>query len=53
MNKGETISYAILKEVSRYNFMEWLKEWDISPNDFNIFINAGVKAMNEEQNNAN
>lgn len=52
MTKGETISYAILKEVSRYSFMEWLEEWDINVNEFNIFINAGVKAINEGQNNA-
>ena len=53
MTKGEKISYAILKEVSRYNFIKWLKEWNISPNEFKTFINAGVKAINEEQNNAN
>jgi hypothetical protein len=51
MTKGETISYAIFKEVSRYNFMEWLKEWNISPNDFNTFINAGVRAINEREQN--
>ena len=53
MTKGETISYAILKEVSRYSFIDWLKEWGISAEDFNAFINAGNKAINEEQNNAN
>lgn len=51
MTKGEKISYAILKEVSRYSFIDWLKEWGISEEDFNVFINAGTKAINERKDN--
>ena len=48
MTKGENIAYAIKKEVSRFDFMEWLEEWEISQEDFQKFIEAGIKAVNKK-----
>lgn len=52
MNKGENIAYAIEKEVSRFSLKEWLKEWGISEEDFDKFIQAGVAAFSEEESDS-
>lgn len=48
MDKGNKIAYAIFKEVSRFSFYEWLKEWDIEEADWDKFIKAGVEVFNNE-----
>ena len=50
MDKGNKIAYAIFKEVSRFSFYEWLKEWDIEEVDWDKFIKAGVEVFNNEDN---
>ena len=49
MNKGEKIKYAIFKEVSKFSFREWLEEWKIDKEDWDKFMEAGEKALNEEK----
>lgn len=46
--KGEVIEYAIFKEVSRYNFIEWLDEWGITMDEWDKFMEAGKKAFAED-----
>lgn len=48
MDKGNKIAYAIFKEVSRFSFYEWLKEWDIEEADWDKFIKEGVEVFNNE-----
>lgn len=45
---GETIAYAIFKNVSEYSFIEWLETWGISEEDWNLFIEAGKEAVNKK-----
>lgn len=47
MSKGEKIKYAIFKEVSRYSFREWLESWEIDKADWDKFMEAGKKALDE------
>lgn len=47
-NTGPKIQMAIEKEVSRYSFVKWLEEWDISEVDWDKFMEAGKAAFNEE-----
>ena len=48
MTKGETIAYALAKEACRYSLTEWLEEWEISPEDFDKFMEAGKAAVDME-----
>ena len=48
MTKGETIAYALAKEACRYSLTEWLEEWEISPEDFDKFMEAGKAAVDTE-----
>lgn len=47
MKKGEKIKYAIFKEVSSYSFREWLEVWEIDKADWDKFMEAGRKALDE------
>ena len=49
MDKGETIAYAIFKNVSEYSFINWLEEWGISREEWELFMEAGKTAVNEKQ----
>lgn len=49
MTKGERISYAIDKEVCRYSLVEWCEEWGIDMDDYEKFLEAGAKALPEEE----
>ena len=51
MKKGETIKYAITKEVSRYSFREWLETWEIDKADWDKFMEAGRKVLDEDEPN--
>lgn len=45
MSKGETIAYAIKKECSSWNLVEWCKNWDITIDEFNAFLRFGKEAF--------
>lgn len=47
MTKGETIAYAIEKEMRRNNLEELLKYWEISYEDYKKFIQAGMHGVDE------
>lgn len=52
MKKGEEIKYAIIKEVSRYSFVEWLESWGINREDWDKFMEAGKNALDGEDKEA-
>lgn len=45
MTSGENIENAIFKCVSEFSFIEWLETWDISRDDWKMFIDAGRTAV--------
>lgn len=47
MTNGENILEAILDEVARFSFLDWLNEHDISEVDFGKFLEAGKKAVDD------
>lgn len=47
MTKGQQIEYAIFKAVSEYSFVDWLKTWEISKEDWKRFIDAGKAALDK------
>ncbi len=49
MTKGERISYAINKEVCRFSLVDWCEEWGIDMDDYEKFMEAGEKALPEEE----
>ena len=49
MTKGERIEYAIMKEVTRYSFVEWCEEWDISEEEWEKFMTAGKEVLPQEE----
>ena len=49
MTKGERICYAIDKEVCRFSLVEWCEEWGIDKDDYEKFMEAGAKALPEEE----
>lgn len=49
MTKGERISYALDKEVCRNSLIEWCEEWEIDMGDYYKFLEAGEKALPEEE----
>ena len=51
MTKGERIAYAIEKEVCRWSLNEWLETWEISREDFQAFMTAGVAGVDQVANN--
>ena len=49
MTNGENILEAIFDEVARFSFLDWLNDHDISEVDFGKFMEAGKKAVDEEE----
>ena len=49
MTKGERIEMAILDELARFCFTEWLADQEIDENDYATFMEAGAKALPEEE----
>ena len=49
MTKGETISNAIYKEVAKANLESWLGHLRIDLADLEIFLKAGIKAIDKEE----
>ena len=47
MTKGEKIAYAIEKEMCRNNLEELLEYWEISYEDYEKFIKAGINGVDE------
>ena len=48
MTKGETISNAIYKEVTKANLENWLSNLRIDITDFEDFMRAGIKTIDKE-----
>lgn len=48
MTKGERIDMAILDELSRYCFTDWLADWEIDEKDYEKFMKAGMEALPEK-----
>lgn len=46
--KAERITYAIIKECSRYDLYEWLDTWEITYNEFNEFLKNAVMNADKE-----
>lgn len=49
MSKGETISNAIYKEVAKANLESWLSNLRIDLTDLEVFLKAGIKAIDKEE----
>lgn len=47
MTKGETIAYAIEKEMRRYDLEDLFECWEISYEDYEKFIKAGIHGVDE------
>lgn len=47
MTKGEQIAYAIEKEMCRNSLEELLEYWEISYEDYEKFIQAGIHGVDE------
>jgi len=49
MSKGEEIYNAILKAVSWWDLSEWLEDKGIDEADFDKFMEAGKKSLEEKK----
>ena len=49
MTKGEWIRYAIEEYANRNSLVEWCEEWEIDMDDYEKFLKAGEKALQEEE----
>ena len=48
MTKGEVISNAIYREIARTNLESWLSNLRIDLADLEVFLKAGIKAIDKE-----
>ena len=51
MSKAETIAYAIKKECQMYSLVAWCESWDITPDEFDRFLELGREAFEREVGN--
>lgn len=48
MTRGQQIEHAIHKTVTKYGFMKWLELWDISKEEYDKFLDAGIAAIDKD-----
>ena len=51
MTKGEYVAYYLEKEAARYSLVEWCEDRDISEEDYDVFMKAGIDAVNKRHEN--
>ena len=47
MTVGENIAYYLEKEAGRWSLCDWCEDHDISEEDYDIFMKAGIDAVNK------
>ena len=47
-DKAETIAYAIKKECQRSSLYDWCESWDITIDEFEEFLENGIKGSEPE-----